>query len=179
MDHSANAPEKKCPVTGSGDALSLRPVSTEDRSRSPGPAWVLVGVAGIEPATSWSQTTRATSCAKHRELKILAGLQGFEPWKCRVQNPVPWTTWLKANKNVGCRSENRPRVAVAYETTRATSSLPAIKSLESRAGFEPASTGMKTPCPEPLDERDKIESGAPGDDSNARPTAYRAVASSN
>ena len=36
----------------------------------------LVGVTGIEPATSWSQTTRAPICATPRSVVYL---KGFEP----------------------------------------------------------------------------------------------------
>ena len=33
--------------------------------------FLLVGVTGIEPATSWSQTTRAPICATPRRQKLL------------------------------------------------------------------------------------------------------------
>lgn len=56
--------------------------------------------------------------------------------------------WLREGKS-------NPR-GLAYETRWPTSRHPALikKSLESCAGFEPASTRMKTLCPEPLDEHD-------------------------
>ncbi len=37
---------------------------------------IMVGVTGIEPATSWSQTTRAPICATPRSVVYL---KGFEP----------------------------------------------------------------------------------------------------
>ncbi len=44
----------------------------------------LVGVTGFEPATSWSQTTRATNCAtprceKQEKKKRVGWLMGIEP----------------------------------------------------------------------------------------------------
>ena len=36
----------------------------------------VVGVTGIEPATSWSQTTRAPNCATPRKM---VRFKGFEP----------------------------------------------------------------------------------------------------
>ena len=41
-----------------------------------------------------------------------------------------------------------------------TTGLPCCAKLESYAGFEPASTRMKTLCPEPLDEYDVNRNGA-------------------
>ena len=39
-------------------------------------AFFLVGMTGFEPATSWSQTRRATNCATSRKYKIV-NLTGF------------------------------------------------------------------------------------------------------
>ena len=40
----------------------------------------IVGVAGLEPTTSWSQTTRATNCATPRETLHLMNYAGsFDP----------------------------------------------------------------------------------------------------
>src|SRR5690606_10799977 len=56
----------------------------------------VVGVAGFEPATSWSQTRRDNRATLHPEKK--AERQGFEPWRrlpvdrlaiCSVTTPAP------------------------------------------------------------------------------------------
>ena len=63
--------------------------------------------------------------------------------------------------------------SLAYETNGDGRS-PTLQCLESVRGFEPLSTGMKTQCPEPLDDTDKT--GACGRDLNGRPIAYKAIA---
>src|SRR5690554_2229816 len=64
----------------------------------------VVGVAGFEPATSWSQTRRDDRATLHPEKK--AERQGFEPWRrlpvdrlaiCSVTTPAPLQMQLRAS----------------------------------------------------------------------------------
>ena len=40
----------------------------------------LVGMTGFEPATSWSQTKRATNCATSRSIKLWSKIKGLQNW---------------------------------------------------------------------------------------------------
>ncbi len=47
----------------------------------------MVEVTGIEPATSWSQTTRATNCATPRFIKLSLKEEFGEPETTRTSDP--------------------------------------------------------------------------------------------
>ena len=70
----------------------------------------VVGVAGFEPATSWSQTRRDDRATLHPEKK--AERQGFEPWRrlladrlaiCSVTTPAPLLLCQRLSLFCGCK----------------------------------------------------------------------------
>ena len=48
----------------------------------------LVGMTGFEPATSWSQTKRATNCATSRSIKLWSKLKGLQNWSKLWSNVI-------------------------------------------------------------------------------------------
>ena len=69
---------------GSASVISMK----KPMGRFDLPVGFLVGMTGFEPATSWSQTRRATNCATSRKVKILNFCKWSNLWSRRFFETV-------------------------------------------------------------------------------------------